>query len=666
MDSAMKPARSASYNYRIRHKPNWIFGLSLGLFLVVGMLLGGVPIRVAGPAGSAASTAVGSSGTPSPFNPPCLTIYTGICVSIASPGEPQVVPIAPSFFSSVQPNVTTALPLYIKSATPLNWTNAPYSGPDSPVVLNVTGVTWNGNPFYSPYDGSVYHSSTLAYWQGPSYVPTNRTYPWWYLVNISAYSRTGQLNFAPGMTMTWSIGLTFNNSGIFSHAQSGQYKYTYSGAWPYSPYAGSQQYAGTSAFGQDASVNATPTAPNWNDSVHLSIGTTPLDQRTNVSIGQGYVNVNVTDPTTGARLDATTLVITTPKSGQLHSVVLVIPAGLAQVAGSNVTYQVFLSDAYGDWIVSPVFSYSVNGNGSFLTGQFSSDLSIVTQPNISAPPNLGNVTILPPGTPLSLQLLSQNPGSAIASAKATLTISLPVLRTTTIVVIPLVRRSSIEFNTTFPPLPAGAYVNFTVGAYDFAQGYEVSPAYEYTTASVTTLLPSIPQNSTFFYVAVHDAGSGAWVSGARVSISALGGYYSVSTRTTYGLAYPTSAQASMSPILAPANASYLVTINDPGFIPAGAAAPLAANVTIVATHGMAGDGSLKVTPHYLVVQRGNLLIFWLNSTAPSPVASPSVSSAALWGSIGGLIAVAILIVPLVGWYSAVRKRHQEDMKRVTL
>jgi hypothetical protein len=43
-----------------------------------------------------------------------------------------------------------------------------------------------------------------------------------------------------------------------------------------------------------------------------------------------------------------------------------------------------------------------------------------------------------------------------------------------------------------------------------------------------------------------------------------------------------------------------------------------------------------------------------------------VGSAVLWGSIAGLIAVAVLIVPLVGWYSAVRKRHQEDMKRVTL
>ena len=666
MDSAMRSARSIRYNYRIRHKPNWTLGLGLGMFLIVGLLLGGAPLGIAPASAPTPAAAVASSGTPTPFNPPCLTIYTGICVSIADRGEPQVVPIAPSFFSAVQPNVSTNLPLYIKSATPLNWTNAPYSGPDSPIVLNVTGVTWNGNPFYSPYDGSVYHSSSLSYWQGPSYVPSNRTYPWWYLVNISAYSRTGQLNFAPGMTMTWSIGLTFNNSGLFSHAQSAQYKFTYSGAWPYSPYPGAQQYAGTSAFGQDAVVNATPTAPNWNDSVHLAIATTPMDKRTNVSIGQGYVNVNVTNPVTGVRLASTTLIIAVPKSGQLYSTRLVVPAGLAQVAGANVSYQVFLSDAYGDWIVSPVYSYAVNGNGSFLTGQFGSDLAIQTQPNISAPPNLGNVTILSPGTPVGLQLLSQNPGSAIASAKATLTISLPVLRATTVLVIPLERQSSIEFNTTFPPLPAGAYVNFTVAAYDFAQAYEVSPVYEYTTASVGTLLPSIPQNSTFFYVAVHDAASGAWVSGAKVSINALGGYYSVRGLTTFGLTYPSSAQASMSPILAPANASYLITVNDPGFVPTGAVAAVSANVTIVATHGMSVYGTLKVTPHYVVVQRGNLLIFWLNATAPPPVPAPSVGSAVLWGSIAGLIAVTVLIVPLVGWYSAVRKRHQEDMKRVTL
>ncbi|MHB1932540.1 MAG: hypothetical protein ACYCPV_06105, partial [Thermoplasmata archaeon] len=219
----MRSARSVRYNYRIRHKPNWTLGLGLGMFLIVGLLLGGAPLGIAPASAPTPAAAVASSGTPTPFNPPCLTIYTGICVSIADRGEPQVVPIAPSFFSAVQPNVSTNLPLYIKSATPLNWTNAPYSGPDSPIVLNVTGVTWNGNPFYSPYDGSVYHSSSLSYWQGPSYVPSNRTYPWWYLVNISAYSRTGQLNFAPGMTMTWSIGLTFNNSGLFSHAQSAQY-----------------------------------------------------------------------------------------------------------------------------------------------------------------------------------------------------------------------------------------------------------------------------------------------------------------------------------------------------------------------------------------------------------------------------------------------------------
>ncbi len=665
MESALTGAGRARYIiYRIRHNPLWMLGVAG--FLLVGLLLGGGPVLGGVPAGAPSTATGAASGSVAAFNPPCITIYTGVCVSIADPGEPQVVPIAPSFFSSVQPNVTTNLPLYIKSATPLNWSNAPYSGPDSPIVLNVTGVTWNGNPFYSPYDGSVYHSSSLSYWQGPSYVPTNRTYPWWYLVNISAYSRTGQLNFAPGMTMSWSIGLTFNNSGLFSHAQSAQYRFTYSGAWPYSPYPGSQQYAGASAFGEDAVVNATPAAPNWNDSVHLAIGTTPVDQRTNVSIGQGYVDVKVTNPVTGAELASTTLVISVPKSGELHRADLVVPASLDQVAGSNVSYRVHLADTNGNWIVSPEYSYSVNGNGSFLTGQFTSDLALVTSPNVSAPPNLGNVTILAPGTPLQVRLLSQDPGTALASAKATLTIGLPILGTTTTVTVPLQRDSSIEFNGTFPPLPAGAYVNFTVGAYDFTQGYELSPVYEYATAAVSTLLPTIPQNSTFFYVGVHDAGTGQWVSGARVSITSLGGYYSVTTHTVLGLAYPASAQSSMEPILAPANASYRITVNDPGFVPAGALGPQAANVTLVLTHTLGVYGSLKVTSNYMVVQRGNLLIFWLNSTAPAALASPSVSSAVLWGSIGGLIAVGLLVIPLVGWYAAVRRRRQEDMKRVTL
>jgi hypothetical protein len=664
MDSARKLERAVPSLYRSRQMA--LVGVGVVLLLLVGMLANAGPSVISSPVPVASPHSAVASATPQPFNPPCITIYTGICVSIASPNEPQIVPIAPSFFSAVQPNVTTNLPLYVKSATPLNWTNAPYSGPESPLILNVTGVTWNGNPFYSPYDGSVYHSSTLSYWAGPIFVPSNRTYPWWYSVNISAYSRTGQLNFAPGMTMTWSIGLTFNNSGLFFHAQSPQYKYTYLGAWPYSPYPGSQQYAGTAAFGQDAVVNATPTAPNWNDSVHLTIATTPLDQRTGVSIGQGYVNVNVNNPSTGAHLVSTTFTIPTPKSGHLKAANITIPAALDRVAGSNVTYQVFLADAYGDWIVSPVAFYTVNGNGSFLTGQFTSDLSISTSPNINPPPNLGNVTVLAPGTPVAIQLESENPGSAIASAHATLEISLPVLRTVTTVVLPLNRESSIQFNVTLPPLPAGAFVNFTIGAYDFEQSYEVSPNYEFTTASVGTLLPSIPQNSTFFYVGIHDAGNSQWVSGAKISIASLGGYYSVNTVSVDGLAYPASSQFYLSPILAPANATYVITVNDPGFVPAGRIAPLSANVTFVATHSMGVYGPLKVASHYTVVEQGNLIIFWLNATTAPVLASPSVSSAALWGSIGGLVAVTILVVPLVRWYSAVRKRRQEDMKRVTL
>ena len=608
------------------------------------------------------------------FNPPCYKIDVGVCVSIASQNETDIIPPQGGFVSVNQPNCTTDIPLVIKSQTPLNYTaSGPHSGPFSPILLNVTGNLWNGDPYYSVYDNDVWHSNSISnLWIGPTYVSTNKSgYYWWYNVTISAKASNGVPNFFAGMSIAWWVELTYNVSGVYIHHQGPVFHYTCCGAWPYSPYPGSGNYAGGSATFEDVNLTVTPRQPNWNDSVKLVLNTTQADVLTNATIGQAWVDVTETAPSGLPITSGTIQFPVTLTGGNFGAVTTtaVIPPSYAQVEGAVISYQLAIFDVASDQIVTPAASYVVGGNGSFLSGVFVDDLNLLSNPSSVIAGSAG-VTTINPGTPIQLTLISRNTGTAISAAEIYYSVAVPLLHETIPQVASLHRVSSTTFSGTIPGLPLGTFLNFSVYAWDFQQRLEISPGFGYLTPDFPTYTPYVPGNSTFFYIFVYDNGSHVWVNGAHIEIGGPGLFHNFGN-TTFGIAYPNETQSSYLPLLLPANSSYRVTVTDPWFQPASGGGGAPVNASIVGLHTMNNRQTLVQGSDYVVVQEGNAVIFYLNTTPPASINSPPVTGAEGSGSVPvagliGLVAVGIVAIPLALWWQQIRARRREEEKRVTL
>jgi hypothetical protein len=609
------------------------------------------------------------------FNPPCYQVYVGstisVCVSIANVNESDIIPAQGSFVSLVEPNWSTDIPLIIKSTQPLNFsTQSPHSGPDSPIALNVTGTLWNGDPYYSTYDADVWHSNNPSQlWSGPTHVTTNKSgYTWWYNVTISAKASNGAPNFYPGMTVNWWIALTFNNSGTYTHVEGPHFRFTYSGAWPYSPYPGSGQFAGGSATFEDVNLTVAPRSPNWNDSVKLVLNTTQADVLSNATIASAYADI-VETSSSGAVIQTGTIPFATTVTSNFGVVTAPaeIPPAYSQVEGAIVTYTLTIFDVASDQLVTPPASYTVGGNGSFLSGIFVDDLNLETSPTSVAA--LSPLAVLNPGQQVNLTLVSRNTGTAISAAEAIYTVSYPLLHEQVTITVPFVRQSSTIFTGQIPGLPIGSFVNFTVDAWDFTERLEISPMTGYLTPDFATYQPFVPGNSTFFYVFVYDNGSHNWVTGAKVQIVGPGGFFNSVGNTTFGVAYPNETRGRYTPLLVPANSSYSIQITDPYFVPSSGPLVSQVNVTVPAVHSMNNRQTLATTGQYIVVQEGNSIVFWLNTTSAPATVSPQVNEGVGWLSIAGIVGVAAIglaSIPLALWWRQIRARRKEEEKRVTL
>jgi hypothetical protein len=656
--------------------------LVLGLLSVLSFAITPTGATSATPAAPVAAPAVvhaaaGASPATGAFLPPCYPINTTVCVSIASQNETDIIPPVNSFYATVEPNTSTDLGLIVKAKERLDWTPAPpKNGVNTPITLNLTAVTWNGDPYYSVYDGDVWHSDTNTYWEGPSQVTSNKSgYTWWYYVNITAKASNGAPNFLPGMSVTWWITLTHNSSGVYTHTQGPELHYTYSQAWPYSPYPGAGQYvAGGGATFEDVNLTVNPLSPNWNDSVKLILNTTQADVQANATLGSAYADLTETSPT-GQVINTGTIsfpVSVTASNFGATSSTAVIPASWAQVAGAVITYRITATDVPGDQLVTSTSTYTVGGNGTFLSGIFLDDLDIATTPGaVLAASPLGQLS---PGTAVNLTVTSRNPGTAISAAAVYYTVSFPLLHESITEVGAFQRVSSTIFTGHIPGLPIGAYVNFSIDAWDFTQRLEVSPVIEYTTPDFATYLPTgVPANSSFFYVLVYDNGSHSWVTGAQVQITGPGGFFNSRGNTTFGLYYPNETTGAYVPLMVPANATYLITVTDNAFIvDKSEVGPI--SVSITAYHSLGNRQTLVQGSDYTIVQEQNVFLFYLNSTPPgqlnSPTAATTVGNTALSGAtlfaIAGIVAFAVTSVFLYRWWAQIRARRKAEERRVTL
>ncbi len=667
---------------RATHGPTLRVALFLTAFLLVASPLAvallvpaahpaaGAPMAVNHPDAPASAPAPLANATS--FNPPCYKIDTTVCVSILNRTETDIIPPTGSFVSTQEPNASSDITLVVKSHRELVWNGAPKSGPNVPVCLNVTGVLWNGDPYYSIYDGTIWHANSQTIWYNElPYVSSNLSYPYWYTVALFAHGTGGAPNFFPGMTVNWWIYLTYNvsanASNPYTHHVSPAFRFTYSGSWPFSPYPGSGQYAGASATFENINVTVTPRYPNFNDSVTVQVNTTQADVLSNATIGvNSYLDLTEQSPN-GSLLGVATLPFPVSLAGGFGAVStsVKIPAVYSQLPGATVTYVLSIRDVANDLLVTPPSSYVVGGNGSFLSGIFTDDLELLTGPSSIAAAPVG-VVQLAPGSGVNLTLLSRNPGTAISAAEAVYVLSYPLLHETLTLTVPLTRVTSTQFVGAIPGLPIGSFVNFTIYAWDFSQRLEISPEFGYFTPDFATQVPSVPGNASFFYVFVYDNGSHTWVSGAKVQIQGYGGVFNSQTNTTAGVAYPNQTFQPFTPLLLAANFSYQVTVTDPYFVPDGGVAAPPVTATILVVHAMGARQTLLTGPDYSVVQEGNTVVFWLNATPPPPAISPSTGASVPLPALVGIGAGVLLMFPLLLWWRQIRARRKAEERRVTL
>jgi hypothetical protein len=655
--------------------------LLLGFFAngtsIVGAPSVGVPSGPSAHFGVAAASAPGAhpaSRATAPlanttFNPTCAKIDTTVCISIQSATEPNIIPPAGSFVASVEPNASLDLHLIIKSRFLLNGSSPPKNGPNSPIALNVTGVLWNGVPYSTGLDGNVWHANNGTWWGGPTHVTQNQTYPYWYTVVIAAKSSAGTANFFAGETVTWWIELTTNIANTtYTHHEGPHFQFTYGGAWPFSPYQGSQQYSGPNATFADVNVSVHPRSPNWNDTVRIVVNTTAADGfPVNASIGAASVQFRETY--NSALIASTSFVFPVNVTGGLGAVTtfVVIPAVYAQLPTAVVTYSINVADVAGDQLVTPTYTYTVGANGSFLSGTFTDDLGVTSSPaDVAAA--AGVAVVLQPGQAVNVTVTSLNPGVAINAAELVESFSYPAINERIVVNIPMFRLTSTTFRGTLPGAPVGSFVNFTVDAWDFDQHQLVSPEFSYVTPSFAEFDPFVPGNETFFYVYVYDNGTHQWVSGATVQVTGPHGFLNSVSNTTYGISYPNASLAPFTPLLLPANETYHVAVHDPAFVPPTPQSPPDfLNATVVATHSLSARQTLVTAPNYFVVQEGSSILFYLNGTPAPPVASPPASTSGIpLPALIGLVATIATAVPLYFWWTQIRARRKEEEKRVTL
>jgi hypothetical protein len=636
------------------------------LLVAAGLALSSGSVRGSA-SGAPSSGARAASAAPSD-NVPCYSLNATICVSPQNSTIPDIIPPAGNHVSSVHPLPNQLISLYVRSEFRLDWQNAKTAGPLSPIQLNATAVLWNGVPYYNASSNTVWHPTGTQWWTvGPAGL--NKSYPYYYGLNFSLHASNGAPSFFAGMAVTWWIYITTNTSGVIGHLKNLPiFRFTFGGAWPYSPYPAYPDYAGPGAAGEDLAVSQAPAEPNFDDSVRVTIGITPEDLTTNASIGGAYLDLleYAPDGALVATVSRTFNVTVTGNVGQAEAYVQLSPA-LAQLPGALVEYRVTAWDTnlYGpDDIQTQTYNYTVNGNGTFLSGKFADDLSLSSTP--AGVLVKGGLATVPAGAPLSIQLKSNNSGTSIFAAEIVYTFVYPATGENVTQSVAMVRDNSTYFNGTVPGMPLGAQVHLQVLAWDFAQTREVSTTFNYVTPTVASLLPAVPQNSSFFIVYVYDNGSHSWVSGANLEIVSSTGFVHVDATTFDGVAYPNQTGRAFVPLLLQAGVPYKVTLNDSAFHPGGVTNAPSVELTLLTLHNLSASTILAVGSDYLVAESGSAIYFWLNQTNPSFVYPEPTIPWALAGPLLGLGAFALGVIPLSMWYGRIRARREAEEKRITL
>jgi hypothetical protein len=347
-----------------------------------------------------------------------------------------------------------------------------------------------------------------------------------------------------------------------------------------------------------------------------------------------------------------------------------IPPSLLTNASEKVEWEITAYDLNGYAITSTNYTDIVSSQGIFPSTNFSLDCNLTTNPaSIARETPNGTLPSVLIDQMVKVTITSIEPNVTIQSAWIYLKIDFAPVGSTSIgynqtAVESLKKVTLTQYYYSIQALNPGTNVSFYVKAWDFDGNMAVSKTYYYYVPSVA--LP-LSQQQGFFYVEVFDNASSQYVTGANVTIAGEDGAIRINSKTNEGLAYP-NLTGNATPAFLPANTTYSVIVSWGGFNVAGEPAGTdSLQVSFYLTHIMNSTLTLTRGANYIVQEKKDTIYFALNVPAPPPTFSnPIPTWTEYLPEVIGLVAVTLMIVPVYSMWKDMRKKAEEEEKRITL
>jgi hypothetical protein len=459
-----------------------------------------------------------------------------------------------------------------------------------------------------PYRASFYFNDYRFFWPGSNV---------WFNVTVVGLNSTPSQIFS-----AWNDSIPVPYPGGF--IDNATWAYTVATPWA------------STNFSNDIAISTTPSvlgspvfSPNPNQTLQVTLRAIDLGGALN-PIPQAALQFTVS-------LNGTVTSFKEP-FGPLNQTTMTLDQAIGPYAGGTVDFNV---SAWVPWeggeidqIVSPVYSFHWSSNGGWwhpLEG-LTNNVNLAISPAIPTAQPGARVPILPTGEPVNLTLHEPIENVTIASSQVDYTFTDNGLsRTGSMVMTPT------SANTTagvLPGLPEGAQMTFYLVAKDIYGNPVASGNYSYQEAGPTN--PPLPEGRGLLFAEVLDLSGGGLVPGFAYTLS--NATWSVTgNANSFGFAVPLL-PGSNTPIQL-AFGAYLLTVRAFG---------TNQSATIVLSPS---------TPTPTVVFYGESQPIGIATTASVPVES---IAAAL-----GLLAAALVSLPLVLWYEERRARLEEEQRRVT-
>lgn len=632
----------------------------VALFLVLAFLVGGLVLPILAPAPTASHPAdvvlVLPSTSVAPFT-------TGALVPPANPVGPSVpLPSAPApwparagavtpavsgwhnanFFSDVAVNFYgTGLPLGFRAVPYVNnlpaadlgfWMNISAVAPIAFANVTIWGNQWPGSTTSTPINGFSPTAPTLRPLLVNSTDPLQASFYFndyrffWPGSTVSFNLTVVGVNSTPSVVKSASnLSVTENYPGGFSDAAT--WVYTVGSPWA-SP-----------TFSNDIAVTTSPNvlgpnvfAPNPDQPLSVTIRSIPVN------------GVVAPIPTAVFQYTVSLKGSVTPYSEPfvpVNHTEMTLSHPIGPYPGATVSFNITAGLPWEggeiDLISSDVvqFTWSPNGGWWHPNAGLLGNVDLSTTPTLPPPSGTspGETLTLPTDQPLGVSIHEPIENVTIASAQV-------VFRFTDsggthAGTLPMTAVNSNTSAVTLPGLPPGAQVTFYLSAKDIYGNPISSGNFSYTEAGPTN--PSLPSGVGLLFVEVLDLSGSGLVPGFAYSVD--NGTWSDSGSAN-GLGFAAPLLPGSSVPVALRFGTYAVSVRVFGTTEQ-------ATITLSAS---------SPTP----------TVVFYGESHPRPIASTQTLSAESVLATGGLIAAAVVALPLTLWFEQRRARAEEEQRRITL